>query len=286
MGPAQSKDSHPSSIVDLTQPDVLLALLQRHGLKPTKKWGQHFLISSKVVDAILLEARGAAGILEVGPGPGVLTRSLSEGATVIAYEIDPIAVSALSESAPRAEVRFEDALRADLAVPLSELPEPRMIVSNMPYNITGPLLTAFANRRKSVTKMVLMMQLEVGKRILARPGQRECGSLSIFLQSQFEISKVIDAPSGAFYPPPKVQSVVLRFVPRDLDLDPAAESSFFKLIRAAFGQPRKTLLNNLSGYATRAELETMLRQLELPPGIRPHQITMDQWRAIHRSLRA
>lgn len=258
--------------MNLTNPTELRSLLERHGLSPTKKWGQHFLVSERVVMAILrVVPEDINGILEVGPGPGVLTSPLSRRAPTIALEIDPIAVSALKESAPVADVRQLDALRVDLAAILRELPEPRMIVSNMPYNITGPLLTAFTKVRHVVSGTIVMMQREVAERILARPGQREMGSLSIMLQSRFTIRKIADAPAGAFFPPPKVDSVVLSLAPIDSGWTSEFDQLHEKVVRSGFAQPRKTLANNLKSY-------------DLDPSsfgwsatIRPHQLTLEDW---------
>ncbi len=259
---------------------MLRQALARHGLAPTKRFGQHFLVSTKVVQAIVQAAASPAGVLEVGPGPGVLTRPLSElSERLVALEVDAGFAAMLADTAPRAEVRRADALQVDLAAVLAELPEPRALVSNMPYNITGPLLTAFAGVRGLYARAVLMMQREVGVRVLAQPGSRERGSLSVFLQAQFQISKVVAAPRSAFLPPPKVESVVLLFEPKPTGLDEATEERFFRLVRAGFTQPRKTLHNNLVA-GLRLEREEAARRIAavgLEPSVRPHQLTMDAW---------
>lgn len=267
----------------LTDPAVLRRLLERHGLQPQKRWGQHFLISSRVVDAIVDRLGGYAGLLEVGPGPGVLTCRLAETADkLIAVEVDAIAVSALGETAPRAEVVHGDALAIDLGELLSRLPPPTALVSNMPYNITGPLLTAFAEARAGFTRAVLMMQREVGSRILARCGSSEFGSLSVYLQSQFAIEKVVDAPPGCFFPPPKVESVVLQLTPRVEGPPSEPERRFFALVRAGFRQPRKTLVNNLTGFRglVREDAEALVVRHGLDPRVRPHQVPVETWQAM------
>lgn len=272
--------------MNLTDPAFLRELLARHGLRPQKRWGQHFLVSRSVVDAILARVEGFAGVVEVGPGPGVLTRDLSERAKVIAFEVDPIAVSALSETAPRAEVRHGDVLRADLATAFEELPEPRALVSNMPYQITGPLLTAFAGARASYSRAVLMMQREVGERILAKPGSSSFGSLTVFLGIQFGIRKICAAQAGAFYPPPKVESVVLEFEPRSTGLTAQAEAHLFRVVRLGFAQPRKTLANNLATglRRDRDEITAILQNLSWSTAARPHQIDLDGWKTLAERL--
>jgi len=268
--------------VNLTDPSELKALLLRHGLRPTKQWGQHFLVSPKVVEAILSRLTvnpAPLSALEVGPGPGVLTAGLTDRVNhVVAIEVDPIAVSALGESASKARVHHADALQFDLRQVLLELPEPRVLVSNMPYNITGPLLARFAAVRDLYQRAVLMMQHEVGRKILAQAGNSEMGSLSIAMQTQFEIRKVIDAPAGAFFPPPKVESIVLEFIPRPAEPD---EDEFLGFVRQGFSQPRKTLANNLRGRFDPVRLEG----LGLSPTVRPHQIDRETWRKLYNESR-
>ncbi|HRF60780.1 MAG TPA: 16S rRNA (adenine(1518)-N(6)/adenine(1519)-N(6))-dimethyltransferase RsmA [Fimbriimonadaceae bacterium] len=271
----------------LTDPTVLRLLLERHGLQPQKRWGQHFLTSSRVVDAIVDRFAGYAGILEVGPGPGVLTHRLSLTATkLIAVEVDPIAVSALTETAPTAEVVQADALSIDLEGLFARLPEPRGLVSNMPYNITGPLVTAFAEARAGFGRAVLMMQREVAVRILARPGSSDFGSLSVYLQSQFAIERVTDAPPGCFYPPPKVESVVLQLTPLVHGHPTDLERLFFAVVRSGFQQPRKTLANNLAGFRGlgRERVEQLLEHQGFDRRVRPHQIPVEAWKALSLAI--
>lgn len=262
--------------MNLCDPKQLKALLLRHGLSPTKKWGQHFLVSRPVVDQIVAAAAEFNGVLEIGPGPGILTHDLSSSHDVVAVEIDPIAVSALSESAPQAKIVSGDALQMDLSALVATLPEPPGIVSNMPYNITGPLLGRFCDLRPMVVGAVLMMQAEVGRKILAGQGDSAAGSLSVVMQTLFDISKVVNVPPGSFFPPPKVDSIVLKFVPRETGLG-ERESECLSLVRAGFKQPRKTLANNLAGRVDRAQLEDALSAMGFAATIRPHQLGRDQW---------
>lgn len=283
MGSPQGPHPHPS--VNLTDPGTLKKLLERHGLQPTKRFGQHFLVSERVVSAIVEAVGDVAGVLEVGPGPGVLTARLSEHRRLIALEVDPVAVSVLSESAPKAEVRHQDALRVDLGAVFDALPGPTGLVSNMPYNITGPLLTLFCAHRSRFVKAVLMMQREVAERILAPAGDSATGSLGVMLQTRFEIHKVCDAPPGCFWPPPKVDSTVLCLVPRVLEWTSEEDAWHERVVRTAFTQPRKTLANNLLPLSDRAALETALTELGIDLRARPHQIRLDAWRRIATALR-
>jgi len=263
-------------VLDLADPGTLKAFLGRHGLSVDKRLGQHFLCSSRVVGAIAERLSLCQGILEIGPGPGVITTVVSESAEkTIAIEIDDRMIEALAESAPKAEVRKLDALKSDLGAILDELPEPRGLVSNLPYYITGPLLTRIAEAKAGYSKAVLMMQKEVADRVLAKERTSERGSLSVYLQSQFEIEKVISAPAGSFVPPPKVDSTVLEFRP----LPETPSNEFFKLVRLGFAQPRKTLANNLvTGYRiTRDQALAWIQTAGLPELARPQELRLEEW---------
>ncbi len=255
-------------------------MLKQHGLRPDKRFGQHFLVSEKIVSAIVGQVSGCRSALEVGPGPGVLTNPLcSVLDNVRVVEVDEAIIPVLREMAPSARVTVGDALQTDLSALLADMTPKRALVSNMPYNITGPLLTRFAACSGLWDVAVLMMQREVGDRVLAPAGSSERGSLSVFIQAQFRASVVCHVPAGAFLPPPKVESVVLRLEPcLQVDLDVAPK--FFDVVRAGFTQPRKTLANNLAPLGGRAHWETALDAAELPMTVRPHQLSLGQWQEV------
>lgn len=219
------------------------------------------------------------GALEIGPGPGVLTGPLSETLELVALDADPRMALAAGEFAPRAKVRHQDALQADWREILSMLPEPRGIVSNMPYNITGPLLGRTADCADLIAGAVLMMQAEVAAKITAPPGDSIRGSLTVWLQSLFLIHRLVKVPPGSFLPPPKVESAVLVLVPRE----PAAmDGESLELVRRGFASPRKTLANNLKGDGADG---TLLESLGLQASVRPHQLTEEQWQRLTMRLK-
>lgn len=264
---------------------TLKGFLARHGLSADKGLGQHFLVSGSVVKAIANAAGGCQGICEIGPGPGVLTQSLSEVAErLVVLELDPRMAALLAESAPKAQVVQADALKVDLEALLRDLPAPRAIVSNMPYYITGPLLQRVADVRASIDRAVLMMQKEVAVRVIAPPGNGERGSLSVYLQSLFEIRVLSQVPAGAFLPPPKVDSTVLVFVPRLTTFD----DFYFRVVRFGFTQPRKTLANNLANglHRSRDEIVTVLESVGLWEKSRAQELTEEQWVALSGALAA
>lgn len=274
--------------MNLADPAELKALLTRCGWRPQKGLGQHFLISRAVVDAIAARVTTIAGILEIGPGPGVLTSTLAAaGHPIVALEVDPVAVAALAETAPDADVRHQDALAADLPALLAGLPAPRAVVSNLPYHLTAPLLDRILGASAGWDRAVLMMQREVGQRILAPVGDRERGALSLRVQHGFEVERVALVPGGAFLPPPKVESIVLEFRPRRPAADgEGLEPALQRLWRAGFAQPRKTLANNLASLAGRDRATAWIRAAGLGPDIRPHEVPDAAWVALARQLAA
>jgi 16S rRNA (adenine1518-N6/adenine1519-N6)-dimethyltransferase len=261
--------------LNLTDVAFLRALLDEHGLHVSKRHGQHFLTSPAVVAAILDACPPEASVLEVGPGPGVLTRPLSQSRRTIAVEFDERLRPVLAIAAPETQIVWGDVLKTDLRALAESLPMPRALVSNMPYNITGPLLARFADLADLFARQILMMQREVADKVLAIAGDRNRGALSVDLQSRFAIRKIADAPGGAFWPPPKVDSAVLLFEPLPEQPHPGLKP----LLRAGFAQPRKTLANNLaSGLGrSRSEVVGWLESLGLAPDVRPAALDVRQW---------
>ena len=269
--------------MNLADAGELKGFLRKHGLKADKGLGQHFLCAPDIVQAIVQAAGNYSGCLEVGPGPGILTSFLAKNAEKMsAVEFDPRMVSLLADSAPKCKVIVGDALRVDLFEILNELPEPRVLVSNMPYYITGPLLARFSDVRSQLTTLVLMMQKEVGDKIVAEPKNRNRGALSVNIQSLFTVEMVVKAPGTAFMPPPKVDSVVLKLTPRS-EIFP---EGFTKVVKSGHMQPRKTLLNNLGSTfrKERAEVYELLKGNGLFETARGFELTETQWVSLTESI--
>lgn len=244
-----------------------------------KALGQHFLHDPSVIGRIVgAVPEGTRSVLEVGPGPAVLTGPLCErGLAVMAVERDERMRAALEEKAPGARVIFGDALEVDLGALLAEMAEPRVLVSNMPYQITGPLLERFEGVADRVERLVLMMQKEVAVRICAGAGSGERGGLSVRMQARFEIRKVLDAGPGAFSPPPKVTSTVLAFVPRQEARDWAGLAA---VTGAGFRHPRKALLNTLGAVYGKPRAQEAIAELGRVGTVRPHELTEEEWWAL------
>jgi 16S rRNA (adenine1518-N6/adenine1519-N6)-dimethyltransferase len=227
---------------------------------PRKRFGQHFLHEKRVV-ARIVEAINPAPddfIVEIGPGEGVLTGPLLEKAGRLeVIELDRDLAAALAERFPNLPVHCGDALEVDFA----QFPGGMRVVGNLPYNISTPLLFHLARAARSVRDMYFMLQLEVVERMVAAPSTEAYGRLSVSLQSKFRMQKLFKVAAGAFRPPPKVESAVVRMEPLDWPL-PVDED----LLRRAFSARRKTLRNALPGIDFEAAgIDSGLRPENLSP---------------------
>ncbi len=273
------------------------ALLNRHGFHFSKSMGQNFLIADWVPQEIA-QASGAgpdSGVLEIGPGIGPLTCQLARRAgKVVAVELDrtllPVLAETLSEFS-NVEIVPGDVMKLDL----SELTEQKMdglrpmACANLPYNITTPVLTKLLESRR-FSAITVMIQREVARRICAAPGTSDYGAFSVFCQYHAQCKLLFDVGPECFLPAPKVTSSVLRMIP--LAQPPVAvedEAAFFALVRAAFAQRRKTLLNGLcSAYGSRfskEELRAILTSNGLPEDIRGERLGLTQFAALAKCLK-
>lgn len=232
------------------------AVLRRVGLAPKKSFGQNFLVSAHVVDAIaracVRDAEiGRARVVELGAGLGVLTRALAARAgRVIAVERDRDLVPVLAEElaaeieASRVRIIEADAQAIDPAPLLGEpsADAPRVLAGNLPYQITGRLLERAVAHADALDRVVFMVQLEVADRLTASPGTKAYGALTVFVRAAYRVDKLFEVSRGSFHPPPEITSAVVLLEPRRPRL--AAETDTFRaLVKAAFGARRKTLRN-------------------------------------------
>ncbi|MDK2820659.1 MAG: rRNA (adenine1518-N6/adenine1519-N6)-dimethyltransferase [Clostridia bacterium] len=243
----------------LATPGKTLAKIKELGLSPRKSRGQNFLIDANIVQKIVKAADicPTDTVVEIGPGLGALTQLLAKQAKlVIAIEIDNILFTALKnifQDAGNVNLVHGDALKVDFdelvmgfkGDDMGRLPTYK-VVANLPYYITTPLIIHLLTNNFKIKELVLMVQAEVGYRMLARPGNKDFGSLSVVVQYYTEPEIVVKAPKTTFYPRPEVDSVVLKLKRRVEPLvDVENEDFFFQVVRAAFNQRRKTLLNAL-----------------------------------------
>ena len=262
--------------------------IARHGLDARKALGQHFLLDPTICTRIAALAGDLTGrhVLEVGPGPGGLTRALlaSAAASVLAVELDSRAVIALQELVAaypaRLRVLEADALGVD---PVMVLPAPRHIIANLPYNIASPLLVRWLRSAAALEGMTLMFQLEVAERITAAPATPAYGRLAVLAQWRCRCDMLLRLPPGAFSPPPKVWSAVVGFVPHAEDPPPALFAAMEKLTAAAFGQRRKMLRGALKVLGS---AEILLDQAGIAGDRRGETLTVAEFDRLARSLAA
>ena len=232
-------------------------VISRHGLGARRSLGQHFLLNLNLTARIARAAGDLTGrhVLEVGPGPGGLTRALlaSSAASVTVIEVDARAIAIMEELAAQADGRLHviagDAVRMDLA---ALVPAPRQIIANLPYNIASPLLVGWLRQASAYERLTLMFQQEVADRICAAPGTSAYGRLSVLAQWISQVDIMVRLPPDAFVPPPKVWSAVVGFTPHAEQPEAALFSLMERLTAAAFGQRRKMLrgaLKSLGGEA-------------------------------------
>jgi 16S rRNA (adenine1518-N6/adenine1519-N6)-dimethyltransferase len=278
----------PDAGLDLADPRALRDLLERHGVRAATSLGQRFLIDRSVLAAILeaAEVTGDDEVLEVGPGPGVLTRALAQRArAVAAVELDARMLEVLAEAlAGTANVRVVrgDALQLDL-YGLGERPFTR-VVANLPYQITTPLLERFLGDPRRAPLVVVLVQEEVARRIVAGPRDaRERGWLSVLVQSFATPRIVRRVPPRAFRPPPRVSSAIVALrTRREPAFAPLEQHSFLRFVSDVFRHRRKQLRGALGHEAglDRAAAERALAAAAITPERRPEELALDEWVAL------
>jgi 16S rRNA (adenine1518-N6/adenine1519-N6)-dimethyltransferase len=229
-------------------------------MRPRKRFGQHFLHDPAVIDRIIaaIAPRGGDALVEIGPGLGALTEHLLHGAEnldVIELDRDLAAsLRARHANLPRLRIHEGDALAFDFAALARERGRKLRVVGNLPYNISTPLLFHLLEAGDAILDMHFMLQKEVVDRIVAQPGSRQYGRLGVMLAPRVQATKLMDIGPGAFRPPPKVWSAIVRL---EMRADPpqwATLPQFAAVVAAAFGQRRKTLRNALGGLLDAARI--------------------------------
>lgn len=240
--------------MELTNINDIKQLLHRHGFRFSKSLGQNFLVASWVPEDIADSADidGGTGVLEIGPGIGCLTEQLSMRARkVVSIELDNALRPVLAETLggrENVEIVFGDALKLDIAALVNEkMPDMRRVVcANLPYNVTTPIISKLLECGEFET-ITVMIQREVARRICAAAGTADYGAFTVFVNWYAQPEMLFDVPAGCFIPQPKVTSSVIRLKRRDTPpVQVKSETVFFRIVRAAFAQRRKTLVNALS----------------------------------------
>ena len=280
-------------MTNLCNPQETQRIVRAYDLNVTKKFGQNFLIDSGVRDAIV-EASGVTKetcVLEIGPGIGTLTQALSLAARrVIAVEIDRGLIPVLGETLSDCDnvtVLQQDILKTDLQA-LSDTyndGKPFLVAANLPYYITTPILLKLLSEDPPPSAITVMVQKEMAERMCAREGGKEYGALSLAVQYYAHPVRVCDVPPGAFLPQPKVQSAVLRLEALPAPPVTVRDRSFlFEVIRAAFSQRRKTLVNSLSAQlspgVSKVAVREALHALGKPEDIRGERLSLAEFAAL------
>ena len=234
----------------IASPEVVHYICKRFDIKMSKKLGQNFLIKRGIVDEIVHAAELTVGepVLEVGPGIGTLTQGLAQsGADVTAIELDRRLLEVLDTtlaSYDNVRIIHGDVLKLDVPTIMNH--KPFKVVANLPYYITTPIIMSLLESKLPIERLVVMVQKEVALRMVAKPGTKDYGALSVAVQYYTEPDIVLDVPPKSFLPAPAVTSSVIRCVLRDKPpVDVIDEKLFFRIVKAGFAQRRKTFSNTM-----------------------------------------
>ncbi len=277
---------------DLTSPSVVKHLCEAFGFSFKKSFGQNFLTDGTVLRRISEEAKGE-GILEIGPGFGTLTTFLSEQAEkVVSVEIDQTLEKVLNitlEDCDNVKLLFEDILKTDVKSILeNEFKNMQVnVAANLPYYVTTPILMKLLEGKYSFNKIVVMVQKEVADRIVAKPGKKDYGALSLAVSYFAEAEIITNVPADKFIPSPKVDSAVVSMTLLSKPPIKANEKTYFKVIKAAFAQRRKTLLNALSNsgaFGNKERIKMILEELGYDLNTRGETLSMEQFSDLAEKL--
>ena len=267
----------------IASPEVVHYICKRFDIKMSKKLGQNFLIKRGIVDEIVHAAELTVGepVLEVGPGIGTLTQGLAQsGADVTAIELDRRLLEVLDTTlASYDNVRIIHGDMLKLDVPTIMNHKPFKVVANLPYYITTPIIMSLLESKLPIERLVVMVQKEVALRMIAKPGTKDYGALSVAVQYYTEPDIVLDVPPKSFLPAPAVTSSVIRCVLRDKPpVDVIDEKLFFRVVKAGFAQRRKTFSNTMKTTGlTRDRIEELLAKANIDGQRRGETFTLQEF---------
>jgi 16S rRNA (adenine1518-N6/adenine1519-N6)-dimethyltransferase len=268
----------------LLGPRRIQDLLARHGIRPRKRLGQNFVVDPNTIRNVVALAEVASGetVVEVGAGAGSVTLGLAAVAKrVIALEVDPALVGVLEEvvgTTPNVAVRLADALEVDLSALGGDV-----LVGNLPYSVAGRIVLGALERAPGIARVTVMTQREVGERLAAEPGTRAYGGVSVMVACFADARVVAKVSRNAFYPVPRVDSVVVCLRRRER---PGDARLLAPVVRAAFSQRRKSLRNSLGTLGDVRRAEIALEAAGVPPLTRAEELGVDEFLAVARALRA
>lgn len=280
---------------ELSNINVVREILSRHGFHFSKALGQNFIVNPEVCPRIAYESGVDKDMcaLEIGPGIGVLTKELAKRAKrVLAVEIDEALPPVLAETLAEFDnvtVLSADVLKIDVLKTAREHfgDTPFVVCANLPYYITSPILMKLLEEGCGAESITVMVQKEAAQRIAAKPGTRDCGALTAAIHYYSEPEKLFDVGKNSFVPAPKVDSSVIRLkIRKEPPVSVPDEKYFFKVIRASFGQRRKTLANSVSGGLglTKDEVLCALERCGLSPTARAEELSLEDFAAFSAAL--
>ena len=251
--------------------------------RPRKRFGQNFLQTPTIISAIirLIDPQCNDNILEIGPGLGASTQPLLQAVNQLtAIEIDRDLHAPL-RALPWADTRLNLVDADALSVDYAQFGKDLRLIGNLPYNISTPLLIHLLHFLGSIRDMHFMLQAEVVDRMVAEPGTKAFGRLSVMTQYFCEVDKLLDVPPTAFHPQPKVDSAIVRLIPyQQSPYPPVNWSDLEKVVAQAFGMRRKTLANNLKPLLSAAQISA----IDIDPGLRPEQLSVEQFGLLTRLI--
>lgn len=274
----------------LYSPKVMKYILDKYGFKFSKSLGQNFLIDGNIINKIAetAELDENSGVIEIGPGFGTLTQVLcSKAKKVVAIEVDKSLEKVHKETLDYGNIKiiYEDFMKVDVVKIVDEEFQGMdvKIVANLPYYITTPIIMKILEERYKISKIVVMVQKEVAERLNSTAGSKEYGAITLAVNYRADTRIAMIVPNTVFMPRPKVDSAVISFdildKPRIQVLD---ENMLFAVIKASFGQRRKTLLNGLSNNLKlpKDQVKTVLERAGIDPGVRGETLTLEQFGTI------
>ena len=267
----------------IASPEVVHYICKRFDIKMSKKLGQNFLIKRGIVDEIVHAAELTPGepVLEVGPGIGTLTQGLAQsGADVTAIELDRRLLEVLDTtlaSYDNVRIVHGDVLKLDVPTIMNH--KPFKVVANLPYYITTPIIMSLLESKLPIERLVVMVQKEVALRMVAQPGTKDYGALSVAVQYYTEPDIVLDVPPKSFLPAPAVTSSVIRCVLRDKPpVDVIDEKLFFRVVKAGFAQRRKTFANTMKTTGlSKDRIEELLEKANIDGQRRGETFTLQEF---------
>ena len=267
----------------IASPEVVHYICKRFDIKMSKKLGQNFLIKRGIVDEIVKAANLHDGepVLEIGPGIGTLTQGLAQsGANVTAIELDTRLLEVLDTTLAQygnVKIVHGDVLKLDVLSIMNH--EPFKVVANLPYYITTPIIMSLLESRLPIERLVVMVQKEVALRMVAKPGTKDYGALSVAVQYYTKPDIVLDVPPKSFLPAPAVTSSVIRCVLRDKPpVDVIDERLFFRVVKAGFAQRRKTFANTMKTTGlSKDRIEELLAKANIDGQRRGETFTLQEF---------